>query len=180
MEKERAKGNRERERERRESAYTPAGQKRVKGPLRTSLSTISSSSLTSARKLDDVSNYPAQKPPFRGIQHTPVPGPAPRCPAAGHEDFLNAHLRTVVSCRAPRSDRTVPEGRNSFPSAKSSQVSQMLPSHLVFLLLAEPTTQSTDGAETGAIKPSRKSRMPDPRSGSSAILSGVSRGSTPS
>jgi hypothetical protein len=29
-----------------------------------SISTISSSSLTSARKLDDVSNYPAQKPPF--------------------------------------------------------------------------------------------------------------------
>lgn len=45
-------------------ARTPSGHKRVNGPTDPpSISTISSSSLTSARKLDDVSNYPTQKPP---------------------------------------------------------------------------------------------------------------------
>lgn len=90
----------ERGRGRGRAPYTQpsAGQKRVKGPLRASLSTISSSSLTSARKLDDVSNYPTQKPPLRGIQHTrrrarPA-APSPPSERRAREGFLSA--RTCV------------------------------------------------------------------------------------
>jgi len=43
-------------------AHIPAGQKRVKGSLY--LDHLQFESLTSARKLDDVSNYPMQKPPL--------------------------------------------------------------------------------------------------------------------
>lgn len=46
----------------RAKAHISAGQKRVKGPLY--LDHLQFESLTSARKLDDVSNYPTQKPPF--------------------------------------------------------------------------------------------------------------------
>lgn len=43
-------------------AHIPTGQKRVKGPLY--LGHLQFESLTFVRKLDDVSNYPTQKPPF--------------------------------------------------------------------------------------------------------------------
>lgn len=59
--------------------WTTSGQKRVKGPL--SISTISSASLTFARKPDDVSNYPTQKPPSLAELTTPT-GRPPLVPLA--------------------------------------------------------------------------------------------------
>lgn len=103
-------------------AHISAGQKRVKGPLY--LDHLQFESLTSARKLDDVSNYPTQKPPFPTKYDIHRPDPpflsflaAER--ARARESFLNAHLRIVILYQAPWRNCA---RRNSFPLAKSSPV----------------------------------------------------------